>query len=193
MEQIRSFIAVELDQTLKWELAGIQSRLQNPPRPWVKWVNPENIHITLKFLGDIAADKVEAIKEVMRQAASGVAPFTLKAEGLGVFPNDRKPQVIWVGLSGETQRLAELQEKLEKRLEAIGFAAESRPFSAHLTLGRVRREALPQQRQDIGRLAATMGCCASSQIAVDAICLMESQLTPGGAIYSRLAVAPLLG
>ena len=191
MEQIRSFIAIELSRGLKKELAGLRSRLQNPPRPWVKWIDPESIHITLKFLGDIPADRVEDIQAAMEEAACGITPFTLKAGGLGVFPNPRRAQVIWVGLIGETERLAALQQRLEKRLEAIGFPAETRPFSAHLTLGRLRQDALPPQREDIGRLAAATECCLSSEIAVEAICLMKSQLTPRGAIYSHLASIPL--
>ena len=191
MEQIRSFIAVELSQELKNELAWLQERLKNPPRPWMKWVDPQSIHITLKFLGDTPVGKIEAVKAAMKEAALGVSPFALKAGGLGVFPNPRRAQVIWVGLNGDAQKLAALQRRLEKRLEALGFAAEERPFSAHLTLGRVRRDALPPQQEEIGRLAATMECCLNSGVAVESICLIKSQLTPQGPIYSRLAEVPL--
>jgi 2'-5' RNA ligase len=191
LAQIRSFIAVSLSREVKGELAGLQAKLKNPPKPWVKWVDPESIHITLKFLGDTPFDKIEAVKAAMAGAVQGLSPFKLKAGGLGVFPNPARAQVIWVGLTGDTTKLAELQQRLEKKLETNGFPAENRKFSAHLTLGRLRREALPEQQQEIGRLAESTECCLNSEISVESICLMKSQLTPQGPIYTSLAEVPL--
>lgn len=189
--QVRSFVAVSLGNELKGELAALQAKLKNPPKPWIKWVDPENIHITLKFLGDTPLDKIETVKAVITGAAQGVKPFKLKAEGLGVFPNTIRAQVIWVGLTGDTHKLNELQQRLEKRLETIGFPSENRKFSAHLTLGRVRREATSYQQQEAGKLVETIQYRFDSEISVKSIQLMKSQLTPKGPIYTRLTEVPL--
>ena len=191
MEKIRSFVAVPLSRELKDELAELLSRLKSQPRPWVKWVDPQSIHITLKFLGNIPLDKIEAVKAATAEAAKGVSPFNLKACGLDVFPNPRRAQVIWVGLSGDTQKLADLQQKLESSLETIGFLSEGRKYSAHLTLGRVRREATVRQQEEIGRLAESTRCHLDPEIYVKSICLMKSRLNPQGPIYSLLVEIPL--
>lgn len=191
MEQIRSFIAIELSDQLRRELAVLQSKLKTPERPWIKWVEPSGIHLTLKFLGSIAASKTDEVARAMSEAVQEITPFRLTAEGLGVFPNPRRVQVVWVGIGGQVAKLARLHKQLDSRLADLGFAAEERPFSAHLTLARLRREAQPPQRQELGRLVAETEFKATGDIKVNAINLMKSQLTPQGAIYSRLASAAL--
>ena len=192
MEQIRSFIAIELPQQLKLELSRLQAGLQTD-RPRVKWVAAEGIHLTLKFLGNVPAGKIDAVTQVMTASAARSSPFQLDVGGLGAFPNLKRVQVVWVGLGGQLDRLKSLQQSLESGLEPLGFAAEKRSFSPHLTLARVGNEATPAERQHLGELIAATDFASQSAIRVNGIVLMRSQLTPRGAIYSRMASTQLGG
>jgi 2'-5' RNA ligase len=191
MEQIRSFIAIELPNELKLELTRLETQLKSAKQPWVKWVNPEGIHLTLKFLGNIAADMTGEITRAMEEAIQGISPFHLEVRELGVFPNLRRVQVAWVGISGEVDKLSQLQKRIETALTPLGFAPESRPFTPHLTLARLRDQASPDERQRFGQLIASTKFEVACTIEVDAISLMRSQLTREGAIYSRISSVEL--
>ena len=191
MEQIRSFIAIELPGELRQGLARIQSGLKTPGHPSVKWVDPDSIHLTLKFLGSIAADRTGDITQAMNEAVQGIPPFHLDVQELGVFPNIKRVQVVWVGLGGEVSRLAQLKRRLEAALAKLGFATETRPFSAHLTLARLRHQAPPSEREDFGRQVASSKAAISKRFKVTAISLMKSRLTREGAIYHRLSKVAL--
>jgi len=186
MEQIRSFIAIELPNRLRLELGQLEAQLKLGKQPWVKWVNPDSIHLTLKFLGNIASDRTGEITRAMEAAAQGIPSFHLEVKDLGVFPNLKRVQVVWVGISGEVDKLGEFQQRLESNLAYLGFAPESRPFTPHLTLARLRNQASLDERQRFGQLIAETRFDAGS-IKVDAINLMRSQLTREGAIYSRIS------
>ena len=186
MEQVRSFIAIELPDELKLGLAQLEAQLKMSKQPWVKWVDPYSIHLTLKFLGSIAVDRISEIIGVMEAATQGIPPFRLEVKDLGVFPSLRRVQVAWVGISGEVDKLSRLQRHLESNLARLGFAPESRPFTPHLTLARLRNQASLDERQSFGQLIATTRFEATYTIKVDAINLMRSQLTREGAIYSRI-------
>ena len=127
----------------------------------------------------------------MEEAAQGISPFPLEVEGLGVFPNLRRVQVVWVGVSGEVDKLAQLQQRLESNLAGLGFAPESRPFTPHLTLARLRDRASLDERQRFGQLIAGTKFETAYSFQVDAISLMRSQLTREGAIYSRISSVEL--
>ena len=187
MEQVRSFIAIELPDELKLGLAQLEAQLKMSKQPWVKWVDPYSIHLTLKFLGSIAVDRISEITGAMEEAIQGISPFHLEVKDLGVFPNLRRVQVAWVGISGEVDKLSQLQRHLESKLARLGFAPESRPFTPHLTLARLRNRASLDERQSFGQLIATTRFEAVYTIKVDAINLMRSQLTREGAIYSRIS------
>lgn len=191
MEQIRSFIAIELPDELKLELSQLEARLKSDQQFRVKWVKPDSIHLTLKFLGNIAPDRTSEITGAMEKAAQVVAPFQLKVKDLGVFPNLRRVQVVWVGLTGEIDKLVQLQQRLESNLARLGFTPESRPFVSHLTLARVHEPASAEERQRLGELITGTNFKAKTIIEVAAINLMKSQLTRQGAIYSRLSSARL--
>jgi len=193
MEQIRSFIAIELPSELKLELTQLELELKRGNQPWVKWVSPDSIHLTLKFLGNIAVDRISEITEVMKEAARGLSPFHLEVKGLGVFPNLKRVQVVWVGVGGEVDKLSQLQQRIESSLVPLGFTAESRPFTPHLTLARLRDRALPDERQRLGQFIAATKFESVYTIKVDAINLMRSQLTREGPIYSRLSAIELKG
>ncbi len=187
MEQVRSFIAIELPDELKLGLTQLEDQLKMSKQPWVKWVDPYNIHLTLKFLGSIAVDRINEIIGVMEEAIQGIPPFRLEVKDLGVFPNLRRVQVAWVGIRGEVDRLSQLQQHLESNLARLGFTPESRPFTPHLTMARLRNRVSLDERQSFGQLIATTRFETTYTIKVDAISLMRSQLTREGAIYSRIS------
>jgi 2'-5' RNA ligase len=187
MEQVRSFIAIELPDELKAGLTRLQEKLKTDVQYPVKWVNPNSIHLTLKFLGNIPADTTDDITEAVEAAARGISPLHLEVKDLGVFPNIKRVQVIWVGISGEVDRLGQLQQRIESNLAPLGFTPESRSFTPHLTLARLRDRASPDERQRVGQLIASTRFETTYSITVDAVNLMKSQLTREGAIYNRIS------
>ena len=189
-EQIRSFIAIELPDEVRRKLGQLEERLKSGGQAPVRWVHPESIHLTLKFLGDIAATRVGEITEAMAQSARGITPFTIEVSGTGVFPNVRRARVAWVGLGGEVDKLLQLQKNIESNLAILGFAAEERDFTPHLTIARVNERASPEERQRFGELV-TATSFDGGRIPVNGINLMKSQLTRAGAIYSRLSLVTL--
>jgi len=191
MEQIRSFIAIELPDELKAGLARLQDSLKSGRQRGVKWVNPYSIHLTLKFLGDIAADRTDAIVRAMEASVQGIPPFRLEVKDLGAFPNLRRVQVVWVGVSGEVDRLSQLQQRLESKLTPLGFTAEARHFTPHLTLARLRNQASLDERQNLGQLISNTRFETAYSIEVETINLMRSQLTREGAIYNRISSVEL--
>ena len=191
MEPIRSFIAIELPDELKSELTRLEARLKSDKQPWVKWVNPHSIHLTLKFLGNIAVDRTGEITMAMENAVQGISPFHLEVKELGVFPNLRRVQVAWVGISGEVDKLSQLQKRIETNLTPLGFTPETRAFTPHLTLARLRDQAPLDERQRFGQLIANAKFDTACTIEVDAISLMRSQLTREGAIYSQISSVKL--
>ena len=186
MEQIRSFIAIELPDEIKWELGQLEARLKAGEQRWVKWVDPASIHLTLKFLGNIDIDRTVEITKAMEEAAQEVTPFQLEVKNLGVFPNLKRVQVAWVGVNGEMDKLSRLQQRVDSNLAHLGFPPESRPFKPHLTLARLRDQASLDERQRFGQLIADARFEAGA-IKVDAISLMRSQLAREGAIHSRIS------
>lgn len=191
MEQIRSFIAIELPDDLKAGLTELQSRLGKGRESFVKWVDPYSIHLTLKFLGYVSVSSIEEITLAMEESVQGISPFRLETRGLGVFPNPNRVQVVWVGLDGDLNTLKLLQKRVEENVEQLGFPRETRAFTPHLTLARVREGAFPEQRQKLGQRVTAAQFETVYNIAVESINLMKSQLTPAGAIYSRLASVEL--
>ena len=187
MEQVRCFIAVELPDEIKSGLSRLQAQLKSGSQFPVKWVDPYSIHLTLKFLGNVASDRTGEITEAMKGASQGVSPFQLEVKDLGVFPNLRLVQVAWVGVSGEVDKLARLQQKIESALAQLGFAPENRRFTPHLTLARLHNHASPDERQRFGQFIADTRFEAAYSLPVEAINLMRSQLTREGAIYSRIS------
>ena len=191
MEHIRSFIAVELPAEVKAGLTRLQNQLKAGKHSPVKWVNPNSIHLTLKFLGDVPVNKINEITGAMETAAREIPPFQLEVKDLGVFPNLNKVRVVWVGMSGDITQLSRLQQRLESNLAALGFAPETRAFTPHLTLARLREQTTPDERQNFGQLIGSTKFESVYKFRVDSINLMRSQLTREGAIYSCLGSAKL--
>lgn len=191
MEPVRCFIAIELPEEVKAGLKDIQAKLKSGGQASVKWVDPDSIHLTLKFLGDVDVAKIAPIAAALEGAAQEVSPFSLKLEGLGAFPNLRRVQVVWVGVGGGVDKLANLQQRLESSLARLGFAPEDRRFTPHLTLARVRDRASLAEQEGLGQLIAGTKLEAAHSFPVVEVSLVRSQLTREGALYSRLSTAGL--
>ena len=191
MEQIRAFIAIELPAEVRSALAELQASLQAEPQPAVKWVDPYGIHLTLKFLGNTDTGKISGVTGAIEQAARGFTPLALEVKDLGVFPNFKRVRVVWVSVGGDISRLKQLQQRLESSLVPLGFARESRPFTPHLTLARVREKASPPEQQRFGQLIADARFETAHHFTADSISLMQSQLTTAGAIYRQLTSVSL--
>jgi RNA 2',3'-cyclic 3'-phosphodiesterase len=191
MSLIRAFIAIELPAESKTELAALETQLKKNSPPVIKWVDTESIHITLKFLGDTPESIVDKLLLAMAKSVAGVSPFKLEVRQLGAFPAVDRPQVIWVGVTGEMEKLAQLQKNIETNTEQLGFKRESRAFSPHLTLGRVRDGARPNEIQRIGKLLSETPFAVLHNIEVYEINLLKSQLTPTGAIHTIIGKVKL--
>jgi len=185
--EIRCFIALNLPSELKGRLAELEAQLKEA-RADVGWVKPENIHLTLKFLGGVEEDRIPVVKGAIQEGLCEAGSLALAFVGLGVFPNPRFPRVVWVGVKGETERLQKLQERLEQAMREVGFPREARSFSPHITLGRMRsRQGAPGLMDLVGRL----GEYELGSMKAESIELMRSQLHPAGAIYTVLERFPL--
>ena len=191
MEQIRSFIAIELPDELKQALTRLRDQLKSGKQAPAKWVDPYSIHLTLKFLGNISPDMAGKITMALEEAVREVAPFRLEAKGLGAFPGLKRVRVVWVGITGEIDRLRRLQQRIESGLSKLGFVPESRPFTPHLTLARLSDRATPDERQSLGQLIASTSFETVCTIDVGSINLMKSQLTREGAIYTLISSVKL--
>jgi 2'-5' RNA ligase len=191
MEQLRLFVAVELPPEVREALAGLQEGSRHQCGPGVRWTRPEGVHLTLKFLGEVAQTQVAPIEEALAKAARGQAAFKLSLGSTGFFPNPRRPRVLWVGIEGETERLKALARRVEEELSPLGFPTEGRPFTPHLTLARLGERLGPAQREAIGSVVQSAPWRPGRPFAVDGLSLMRSRLDPAGAVYTCLQWAPL--
>ena len=193
METLRLFIAIELDDAMRRALKRAQTQLQDDKQNGfvaqniVRWVAPQNIHLTLKFLGNPSSAQVPALAQTLAQIAQHTAPFALTARGLGCFPNARRPNNVWVGLEGDVPRAALLARQIDDACATLGFAREERGFTPHLTLGRVKREATNAQRTALGECIKNIPAETYGTISARAVCLISSDLKPQGPIYTMLA------
>ena len=154
----------------------------------IRWIRPDNIHLTLKFLGDIETASINEIRGVMDESVRGQAPISLKAKGIGVFPGIKRPRVIWTGVSGQVNQLLECQKRFAENLDRIGFPKENRPFKAHLTFGRIKNRLDPKRLA--GALAEFSGF-ESEEFVADRVILYKSDLKPTGAVYTKLVEVAL--
>ncbi len=188
-EKIRTFIALPLPKTVLDQIRDVQERLKKE-RFSVRWVRPESIHLTLKFLGEIAEGELEGVAEAMKAAASQNRPCSLLAKGLGVFPGVKNPRVLWVGVAGDTVPLVKIQSDLESQLESKGYPREKRPFKSHLTIGRVKGRIDPKGLAEALREHADF---STPSFEAGELVLFKSDLKPSGAVYTRLATEQLVG
>jgi len=186
---MRTFIAIELPEEIKTILERIQNDLKQTHAD-VKWVNPENIHLTLKFLGEIDEDLIEQIRSILNGIAQKNSSFNICLSNLGVFPKLQYPRVIWIGITND-QPVIKIAEDLEKEMIKIGLPAESRAFSSHITLGRVRsplnRKILVEKLELLNQNFPSL----KPDFKVSNLTLFKSTLTPAGPIYEALFRCPL--
>jgi len=204
---LRAFIAIELPQEIKDALAHIQEQLKISGAD-VKWVQPQNIHLTLKFLGEIDDKKLEEIISILENATQNKNPFSTRLSSLGAFPKINFPRVIWVGIDKGDAETKQIAEVLEEKIAKIGIPPETRPFSSHITIGRVRsslnREKLVKNLNDLAdsfgkenfalhkSLAdQSANLCGGLEFLVTKTTLFKSTLTPKGPIYEALKEANL--
>jgi 2'-5' RNA ligase len=191
MDNIRTFIAIELPPDIKTVLNQLQTELSSGKDSSVKWVNPNSIHLTLKFLGNVDTKAIPDITDAMKKSAKNAKTFSLQLSEIGAFPNTRSPRVVWVGIKGNTEVLSRLQKNLELALAATGFPPENKSFSPHLTLGRVRSGTRPNQLRALSERLSAIKLQARPKFYINSIDLMKSELTPKGAVYTKLTAVKL--
>jgi 2'-5' RNA ligase len=192
MEQVRTFVAIELSDLIREQLSKAQTLLKRKGiADQLRWVQPQSIHLTLKFLGNVPVSRLKEIVIAIEQASDGMGPFSLSLGSLGCFPSGSRPNVIWIGLGGDTRDLARLHTKMDDRLSVLGYPTEKRKFTPHLTLARVDKRVKTTDRRRLGGLIERLDVDLVGEMEVREITLMKSDLTPTGAKYTRLAVIEL--
>jgi 2'-5' RNA ligase len=183
---IRAFIATNIDSRIIREVAETIVQLRRAI-PEVRWVAPDNIHLTVKFLGDIDPSRVDPIANALEQALTLFPRFTINAKGLGVFPDLRRPRVLWVGLEGG--QLAKLAAQVEVALEPLGFLPEARGFQPHLTIGRWPR--FGGRAKNLLEELERWKCHDYGASKVETVTLFQSVLKPDGALHQPLRVVAI--
>ena len=190
-DKVRTFIAVLIPDAARQVLSESIRQLSGLAPQGVRWVDPNGIHLTLRFLGDIPVERVEDVLAAQGVASGSREPFSLQLSGLGMFPNRDRPRVLWAGVSGDMDALRLLQEEVEAQLERVGFPKDRRPFAPHLTLGRIRDRISNVQRKSIAAVTESAALGHAEPWVVEESHLIRSTLTPQGAIYTSLGAALL--
>jgi 2'-5' RNA ligase len=183
---MRCFIAIDIDEKIQAAIADVQKQLNakvDIKKGDVKWVEPENIHLTLKFLGEISDEQLEEVREITNTVAQAHQKFNLDIESVGSF-GGRSAKVVWVGAGKGTDALLALQKDLDEQLTLADFPSEDREFSAHLTICRVRN---PKAGLKLAEVVGQFAKLKLGLIDASAVCVYQSQLTPDGPIYTLLA------
>jgi RNA 2',3'-cyclic 3'-phosphodiesterase len=192
LDTVRAFIAIDLPEDVRRRLRRQIDVLQDGfDGVSVRWVRPEAIHLTLRFLGETRVERVADLGKGLKGLTSEHTTFSIKVGGLGCFPNIRRPRVVWVGVQDDSGTLKRLQSQVEAMCRGFDFPAEQRGFSPHLTLGRVRRGAEADAGAELARFVGTQEGESLGSAQVDEVILFQSELKPEGAVYRRLAVARL--
>ncbi|HWZ18922.1 MAG TPA: RNA 2',3'-cyclic phosphodiesterase [Ktedonobacteraceae bacterium] len=186
----RTFIALELNEALQRFLGEIIGQISKE-LPDLRWVNPQGIHITLAFLGELSDEQLVKAIDAAEEASHKATPFEYRLTGLGIFGSPQQPRLIWMGVedlpSGKVQGspLQQVHRVLSRELELRGFEVEKRPFSPHLTLARIKQPLTPDAQQQLQRLLHSRVAGASSSIyPVNSLCVMKSELSRAGAKYT---------
>ena len=192
-QKVRSFLAVPVPDAGIQALEAVVKILDPEIGRHIRWVRPEGIHVTLKFMGDIPVATAENILEVLPAVTAGFSPFELAISGLGAFPNLRRPRVLWAGLTGELKRLSELQAAVDDAVGKLGLPKEQRPFSPHLTLGRVRREVTDGHLRKIEEVMSAAEPPAASPWTAGTVNLMRTELDPAGSRHYLVGSSAMVG
>ena len=188
---LRSFIAIklpdEVQQAIARSTAGLQQAL---PKPLVRWVPPENMHLTLKFFGDVSPANLEQLAEALKAEAAAHPAFSISVGGLGAFPNPRRARILWIGLEAPAG-LPALQHALESAAARLGYAPEDRPFSPHLTIGRVGQNVSAADLQKIRTALEATSVGQLGTFQAETVDIFKSDLQPGGSVYTLLFTLPM--
>ena len=188
-DRIRAFIALNLDPALAAEVKKAQQGL-NSPEGAVRWINPEHLHLTLQFLGNVATDHLDTLVAALRRACSQTPPFQVALEGVGCFPSSKSPRVIWIGIQGELEALRKLQRQIALETRTFGDHGDEHRFQPHLTIGRVRASGLAGRA--VGQAIELAAVPKLGDWAVRHVLLVRSELSSHGAFYTTLAAVPLI-
>lgn len=190
MSLLRAFIAVEIPSEIQQNVYKETAKLRKELDSLVRWVSVENMHLTLKFLGDVSPSSVEFLIQMLRNEADTVPCFTIHLTRLGSFPSPKRPRVIYIGIQAPAA-LDALQRGIESASRRLGYESEERPFSAHLTLGRVKQNIMVVDQQKIRHAIEGTQVDLLGSARVDSVHLYKSELKPSGSVYTRLYSAPL--
>ena len=190
MSLLRTFVAVEIPSEIQQNIHKGTTSIRQEIGGLVRWVSPENMHLTLKFFGDVSPSNVEFLVQMLRKEAEQVNGFNLHFAGLGSFPNLKRPRVIYNEIQAPAG-LNALQRGIESASRRLGYESEERPFSPHLTLGRVRQNVTAADQQKIRRCIEGTQVDVLGTARVDSVHLYKSELKPSGSVYTRLYSAPL--
>jgi 2'-5' RNA ligase len=189
-KNIRAFLAIEPPEDILQAMVRLQEKLKREISGKLSWTRPQGQHLTLKFFGDISTEDVKNISAAVQNRVAPKLSLHLKIEKPGVFPDARKPRVLWCGASGDVEKLSALRKQLDGDFAAIGFPEEDRPFRAHLTLARIKD---PHGLTGLGEALTKHSAFAAGEFTCNELILFQSKLTPQGAIYTRLAAFPPAG
>ena len=188
---LRAFIAIEVPSELQRAIADSTAALKSAlPKPLIRWVIPQNVHLTLKFLGDVSPASLEKLAETLKLEVCTYSMFALSVGGLGAFPTPRRPRVIWIGLETPPVMQA-LWRAVETVAARLGYTPEERPFSAHLTIGRVGQNISASDVQRIRSMLESTKIGTLGTFHAQALHIYKSDLLPGGSVYTHLYTLPL--
>ena len=190
-EQLRIFVAVMLPAEAREAIARLIHALRAADLTGVRLVDPDGVHLTLKFLGNVDRSLLPTLTDALDAAGDGAAPFELHLSGVGVFPERRSPRVLWAGVKGDTEPLTALARSVDDACFTLGFSRERRPFSPHLTLARVRETASAHERQRSASIIKDIGLAPTQPFSVQEFHLVSSTLTPSGPIYETVHTIPI--
>ncbi len=179
MSMFRGFIAIDIKPTK--EIVEFVNELRKTGSN-LKLVEPENIHITLRFLGDTNEQLVGGIEKIIKSSITGIKPFNIQLKGAGVFPNSSYVRVVWIGIQNGEQ-IADISTKIDEQIVKLGFEKEKRKFSSHLTIARVRSA---KNKDRLLQIVEKYRGVEFADLTVDSICFKKSVLTPKGPIYTTL-------
>ena len=183
-KNIRAFLAIEPPENILQEISRLQDKLKREISGRLSWTRPQGQHLTLKFFGDISRDDINSISAAVQKRVVAEQTLSLKIENLGVFPDARRPRVLWCGITGDVERLINLQKKLDSDFATLGFPAEDRPFTAHLTLARIKD---PRDITGMSEALKKYGTFTAGEFTSDKLFLFQSNLSSQGAVYTKLA------
>ena len=185
---IRAFLAIEPPEDILQAMSRLQEKLKREISGRISWTKPQGQHLTLKFFGDISTEDVNNICTALQTRIALGSSLNLKIEKLGVFPDARRPRVLWCGFAGDVEKLSVLQKQMDSDFTGIGFLKEDRPFRAHLTLGRIKE---PHGLTGVSEAMVKYHAFVTGEFTCKELVLFQSKLSPQGAVYTKLAEFPL--